>query len=70
MTTRLPVPYNRTNDELHPVVYRSIIGLAIWLVTQGTVERCAAVQLRGDSWREGSIQLTLFEKACSSRDAS
>ena len=32
MTTRLPVPYNRTNDELHPVVYRSIIGLTIWLV--------------------------------------
>ena len=32
MTTRLPVRYNRTNDELHPVVYRSIIGLTIWLV--------------------------------------
>jgi hypothetical protein len=32
MTTRLPVPYNPTNDELHPDVYRSIIGLTIWLV--------------------------------------
>jgi len=32
MTTRLPVRYNLTNDELHAVVYRSIIGLTIWLV--------------------------------------
>jgi hypothetical protein len=34
MTTHfLPVPLNRpTNDELHPLVYRSIIGLTIWLV--------------------------------------
>ncbi len=34
MTTQsLPVRHNRpTNDELHPVVYRSIIGLTIWMV--------------------------------------
>jgi hypothetical protein len=34
MTTHfLPVPLNRpTNDELHPLVYRSIIGLTIWLM--------------------------------------
>ena len=34
MTTYpLPVLYNRpSNDELHPLVYRSIIGLTIWLV--------------------------------------
>jgi hypothetical protein len=33
MTTRLPTRYNpSTNDELHPVVYRSIVGLTIWLV--------------------------------------
>lgn len=34
MTTQtLPVRHNRpTNDELHPVVYRSMIGLTIWLV--------------------------------------
>ena len=34
MTTHLlPVRLNRpTNDELHPLVYRSIIGLTIWLV--------------------------------------
>ncbi|HEY6025135.1 MAG TPA: hypothetical protein VIV34_13270 [Pseudolabrys sp.] len=34
MTTHpLPVRHNRpTNDELHPLVYRSIIGLTIWLV--------------------------------------
>ena len=30
---RLPVQQNRpTNDEVHPLVYRSIIGLTIWLV--------------------------------------
>ena len=34
MTTHLiPVRPNRpANDELHPLVYRSIIGLTIWLV--------------------------------------
>jgi hypothetical protein len=34
MTTRLlPVRHNRpANDELHPLIYRSIIGLTIWLV--------------------------------------
>jgi hypothetical protein len=33
MTNRLPVLHNRlANDELHPVVYRSIVGLTIWLV--------------------------------------
>ncbi|MGE5164251.1 MAG: hypothetical protein ACM3IH_09535 [Sphingobacteriales bacterium] len=34
MTTHLlPVRLNQpTNDELHPLVYRSIIGLTIWLV--------------------------------------
>jgi hypothetical protein len=32
MTNRLPVRHNQTTDELHPVVYRSIIGLTIWLV--------------------------------------
>jgi len=34
MTTYpLPVRHSRpTNDELHPAVYRSIIGLTIWLV--------------------------------------
>lgn len=33
MTTPLPVQRNRMiDDELHPVVYRSIIGLTIWLV--------------------------------------
>ncbi len=32
-TERIPVRHNRpTNDELHPLVYRSIIGLTIWLV--------------------------------------
>ena len=32
-TYPLPVRHNRpTNDELHPVVYRSMIGLTIWLV--------------------------------------
>lgn len=29
----LPVRHNRpANDELHPLVYRSIVGLTIWLV--------------------------------------
>jgi hypothetical protein len=29
----LPVRHNRpTNDELHPLIYRSIIGLTIWFV--------------------------------------
>jgi hypothetical protein len=34
MTThRLPVLHNKPpNDELHPLVYRSMLGLAIWLV--------------------------------------
>lgn len=34
MTTHpLPVRHNQpTNDELHPLVYRSIIGLTIWLM--------------------------------------
>lgn len=32
-TDLLPVRLNQpTNDELHPLVYRSIIGLTIWLV--------------------------------------
>ena len=32
MTTNLSARHNRPNDELHPVIYRSIIGLTIWLV--------------------------------------
>jgi hypothetical protein len=34
MTTQLlPVRHNRpANDELHPLIYRSIVGLTIWLV--------------------------------------
>jgi hypothetical protein len=34
MTTNpLPARHNQpTNDELHPVIYRSMIGLTIWLV--------------------------------------
>ncbi len=34
MTTHLPpARHNRpTNDELHPLIYRAIIGLTIWLV--------------------------------------
>jgi hypothetical protein len=31
MTAHLPVPV-RPNDELHPLVYRAMIGLTIWLV--------------------------------------
>jgi len=32
-TCPLPVRHNRTtNDDLHPLVYRAIIGLTIWLV--------------------------------------
>lgn len=32
-THMVPVQHNRpTNDELHPIVYRSMIGLTIWLV--------------------------------------
>jgi hypothetical protein len=39
MTTHLiPVRHNRpTNDELHPLVYRSILGLTIWLVLSAWV---------------------------------
>ena len=32
MTAHLPVRDNRPNDELHPVIYQSLIGLTIWLV--------------------------------------
>ena len=34
MTVHLPVPVrdNRPNDELHPLIYQSLIGLTIWLV--------------------------------------
>jgi len=32
MATYLPVRHNRPIDELHPLIYRAIIGLAIWLV--------------------------------------
>lgn len=33
MTTHLlPVRHNRPNDELHPLIYRAIVGLTIWLV--------------------------------------
>ena len=34
MATHLvPVQHDRqTNDELHPVIYRSLVGLTIWLV--------------------------------------
>ena len=32
MTAHLPVRYDRPNDELHPLIYRSMIGLTIWLV--------------------------------------
>ena len=29
----VPISHNRpTNDELHPVIYRSMIGLTVWLV--------------------------------------
>jgi len=40
MTTHLlPVRLNQpTNDELHPLVYRSIIGLTIWFVCVGVVQ--------------------------------
>jgi hypothetical protein len=31
MTAHLPVPV-RPNDELHPLVYRAMIGLTIWFV--------------------------------------
>ena len=27
MTAHLPVPDNRPNDELHPLIYQSLIGL-------------------------------------------
>ena len=34
MTTHLlPVRFQPTTDQLHPLVYRSIIGLTIWLVS-------------------------------------
>ena len=32
MSAHLPVRHNRPNDELHPLIYRSIVGLTIWLV--------------------------------------
>ena len=34
MTVHLPVPVrdNRPNDELHPLIYGSLIGLTMWLV--------------------------------------
>jgi len=34
MTAHLPVPvrHNRPNDELHPLIYQSIVGLTIWLL--------------------------------------
>ena len=32
MTAYLPVRDNRPNDELHPLIYQSLIGLTIWLV--------------------------------------
>ena len=33
VTKSLPVRYNRpANDELHPWIYRAIVGLTIWLV--------------------------------------
>ena len=32
MTAHLPVRDNRPNDELHPLIYQSLIGLTIWLV--------------------------------------
>ena len=32
MTAHLPVRHNRANDELHPLIYRAIIGLTIWFV--------------------------------------
>lgn len=32
-TYPLPVRHNRAaNDELHPLVYRTVIGLTVWLV--------------------------------------
>ena len=31
-TYPLPVPPNRRTNELHPLVYRAMIGLTIWLV--------------------------------------
>jgi hypothetical protein len=31
-TYPLPVPHNRRTNELHPLVYRAMIGLTIWLV--------------------------------------
>jgi hypothetical protein len=27
-----PIPHRAVTDELHPIVYRSIIGLTVWLV--------------------------------------
>jgi hypothetical protein len=32
MTAHLPVRDNRPNDELHPLIYQSLIGLTIWFV--------------------------------------
>ena len=32
MTAHLPVRDNRPNDELHPLIYQSLVGLTIWLV--------------------------------------
>lgn len=32
MAAHLPVRHNRPIDELHPLIYRAIIGLTIWLV--------------------------------------
>ena len=32
MTEHLPVRDNRANDELHPLIYQSLVGLTVWLV--------------------------------------
>jgi small-conductance mechanosensitive channel len=32
MTAHLPIRDNRPNDELHPLIYQSLIGLTIWFV--------------------------------------
>ena len=32
MTAHLPARDNRPNDELHPLIYQSLIGLTIWFV--------------------------------------
>jgi hypothetical protein len=37
MNTQLTVRHNRPNDELHPSIYRAIIGLTIWLVLSAWV---------------------------------